>query len=150
MRTPYLPPLIQLVRLTGSGVHELEGHVSDELSAQSAAVDLHSQRVRDDDTHGVRGALALCYHGGRGEVHVVVLETTQSRIKHFHQQRIFSSQTRKRGLTLLYNLQHLRSIRIIKARIRSVQGYPDIVPLFFWLLCSHLPPIIYGWHKGWY
>lgn len=61
-----LPTLTLLVRLTGSGVHELEGHVSDELSAQSAAVDLHPQRVRDDDTHGVRGALALCYHGGRG------------------------------------------------------------------------------------
>lgn len=45
--------LILLARLTGSGVHELEGHVSDELSSQSAAVDLHPQRVRDDDTHGV-------------------------------------------------------------------------------------------------
>lgn len=141
-----LPPLILLVQLTGSGVHELEGHVSDELSTQSAAVDLHPQRVRDDDTHGIRGALALCYHGGRGEVHVVVLEKTQSRIKHFHQQRILSSQTRKRGLALLYHLQHLRSIRRIKASIRSVQGYPEIVsPLFSWLLCSQQTRNI-GWY----
>lgn len=82
--------LILLARLTGSGVHELEGHVSDELSSQSAAVDLHPQRVRDDDTHGVWGALAFCNHGGRGEVHVVVLQTTQPRLKHSLQQRMLS------------------------------------------------------------
>lgn len=136
-----LHPWFYSLWLTGSGVHELEGHVSDELSSQSAAVDLHPQRVRDDDTHGVWGALALCNHGGRGEVHVVVLQTTQSRLKHFLQQVILSINL---GYSCqfhpgsVFTKQHLFyhtnnyycSIRRRKFGFRKVQGYPEIALIF--------------------
>lgn len=66
----------RLFGLTRSGLHQLEWHIGGQFTAQSAAVHLDSQRVRDHNTHGVRGALALTEQSGRGQIDILVLQMT--------------------------------------------------------------------------
>lgn len=56
-------------------MHQLERYVRDELAAQRAAVQLHPDGIRDDDTGLVAGTPALGYQRGRRQIHVVVLKT---------------------------------------------------------------------------
>jgi hypothetical protein len=63
-----------LVESSRCRIEEFEGHVGDELAAEGAAVQLDPQRVGDDDTDGVYGALAFGDQSRAGEVGVVVAE----------------------------------------------------------------------------
>lgn len=67
---------VDSLAIDGSGCRgqQLEGHVRLELPAEGSAVQLNPQRVRDDDTHRVRVALALADQRRRGQVDVLVLQ----------------------------------------------------------------------------
>jgi len=54
-------------------MHQLEGQISHQLAANSAAVQGDADAVGDDDTEGIVGVLALGDEGGRGQVGVGVL-----------------------------------------------------------------------------
>lgn len=67
---------LDLICLTRSWLHQLKWYIGGQFTTQSATVDLDAQRVGDDDTHGIRWALALAEQSGGGQVDILVLQVT--------------------------------------------------------------------------
>lgn len=65
------------IALTGIRVHQFKGYISLQLSTQSSTTELYSQRVGNDNTHGLTGAFAFSNKGWWSQVDIVILEETE-------------------------------------------------------------------------